>query len=89
MAEGYIDGSLLRDRRLTFWTMTIWREEADMRRYMTNGAHARAMPKLREWCDEASVVHWSEDGETLPDWEDRRESHAAGWQTIKGPQSKP
>ena len=67
-AEGYFGGALLADRRLTFWTMTLWRDQQSMRRYMTGGAHLRAMPKLLEWCDEASVAHWAQEGLTAPDW---------------------
>lgn len=67
-AEGFIAGSLLPDRAFAFWTMTLWRDAAAMRDYMTHGAHLRAMPKLLGWCDEASVVHWQQDGDGLPDW---------------------
>ncbi len=35
---------------------------------MTSGAHLRAMPKLLNWCDEASVVHWTQDNLIVPDW---------------------
>ncbi len=69
-AEGFVGGSLLADRRRAFWTLTLWRDEADMRRYMTNGAHRVAMPKLMEWCDEASVAHWTQDVADPPTWQD-------------------
>ncbi len=73
-ADGFVTGKLLSDRSWTFWTMTAWDSQASMRAYMTTGAHKRAMPKLMEWCDEASVAHWEQDGPTLPTWEeaDRR-----------------
>jgi hypothetical protein len=69
-APGYRNGSLLPDRQLTFWTLTLWTSEAAMRAFMTAGAHRAAMPKLRRWCDEASVVHWDQTDETLPGWEE-------------------
>ncbi|WP_204259606.1 antibiotic biosynthesis monooxygenase family protein [Lichenicola cladoniae] len=47
-AHGFLECSLLQDRKLTFWTMTLWRDQAAMRAYMTGGAHLRAMPKLQE-----------------------------------------
>jgi hypothetical protein len=73
-ANGFLDGSLLPDRKLAFWTMTLWRDQASMRGYMAGGAHLKAMPKLMEWCDEASVVHWTQEESTPPSWEeaDRR-----------------
>jgi len=73
-AAGYLGGALLADRKRTFWTMTLWREQGDMRRYMASGAHLKAMPKLLDWCDEASVVHWLQDDAIAPDWReaDRR-----------------
>jgi hypothetical protein len=77
-AEGFLDGALLPDRRWTFWTATLWRDQAAMRSYMVSGAHLAAMPKLLDWCDEASVVHWDGAG-ALPDWpEADRRMRASG-----------
>jgi len=67
-AGGFQDGALLADRSLTFWTMTAWNSEESMRRYMTAGSHKKAMPKLMDWCDEASVVHWEQRQAVLPSW---------------------
>jgi len=67
-AAGFLGGALLPDRSLTFWTMTAWDSEDCMRRYMTAGAHKTAMPKLMNWCDEASVTHWQQDDAVLPAW---------------------
>jgi hypothetical protein len=41
-----------------------------MKSFMLSGAHRRAMPKLRNWCDEASVVHWTQPDSNLPPWEE-------------------
>lgn len=67
-APGFLAGSLLPDRRWTFWTLTLWDNKDSMRAYMTSGAHRIAMPKLMDWCDEASVVHWDEAIAVLPTW---------------------
>jgi hypothetical protein len=67
-AGGFQDGALLQDRSLTFWTMTAWDSQESMRRYMTAGSHQKAMPKLMDWCDEASVVHWEQSQAVLPSW---------------------
>ncbi|RYY14643.1 DUF3291 domain-containing protein [Methylobacterium sp. WL6] len=72
-APGLIGGSLLADRKRTFWTLTLWTDQSDMRRYMISGAHRKAMPKLLDWCDEASVVHWTQEAEDIPTWNEAAE----------------
>jgi hypothetical protein len=67
-ASGFLEGSLLADRKRTFWTMTLWRDEGAMRRFMTSGAHLKAMPKLLGWCDEASIVHWAQKNPIAQSW---------------------
>ncbi|NWF60629.1 MAG: DUF3291 domain-containing protein [Fischerella sp.] len=71
-ASGNLKTRLVRDANLAFWTLTAWESEAAMRAFMTAGAHRRAMPKLLEWCDEASFVHWHQETAELPDL---REAH--------------
>ena len=66
-APGFQGGALLMDR-LAFWTLTGWDARESMRAYMRAGPHRTAMPRLAGWCDEASVVHWEQDGEALPAW---------------------
>lgn len=67
-AAGNFATNLLADRRNTFWTATAWKSEAEMRQFMLAGAHGRAMKKLLEWCDEASLVHWNQEDADLPTW---------------------
>lgn len=67
-APGFNGGSILADRRWTFWTMTSWNSQDSMRGYMTGGSHRAAMPHLLDWCDEASVVHWDQTENALPSW---------------------
>jgi hypothetical protein len=67
-ADGCLGARVLNDANLAFWTCTSWRDEAAMRAFMTSGAHSNAMPKLLDWCDEASVAQWSQEGAALPDW---------------------
>jgi heme-degrading monooxygenase HmoA len=81
-AAGFQSGALLPDRDRTFWTMTAWDSEENMRAYMVSGAHKQAMPKLLHWCDEASVAHWVQQESALPSWEQadermRREGRAS------------
>jgi hypothetical protein len=44
---------------LTFWTLSAWQSEAAMKAYMVSGAHLKAMPGLRRWCDEAATARWA------------------------------
>ena len=67
-ARGFQGGALLADRSWTFWTMTAWDSQEDMRAYMVSGSHKEAMPKLLEWCDEASVAHWMQEESEVPSW---------------------
>jgi heme-degrading monooxygenase HmoA len=67
-ATGFLGGGLLPDRDWAFWTMTVWDGEESMRRFMTSGSHRVAMPKLMDWCDEASVAHWEQADDALPSW---------------------
>jgi hypothetical protein len=68
--SGFLGGRLLREARNTFWTITAWENETAMRAYRNAGAHRGVMPKLLEWCDEASVAHWTQEGPELPDWQE-------------------
>jgi len=38
-----------------------------MRDYRIEPPHLQAMAKLLAWCDEASVVHWTQETADLPD----------------------
>ena len=67
-APGFLGGSLLPDRDWTFWTMTAWDGRDSMRRILAGGSHRTAMPRLLDWCDEASVTHWDQDDDALPSW---------------------
>ncbi len=71
-APGNLDVALLRDAKNTYWTCTAWHDEAAMRAFIMAMPHRRAMGKLADWCNEASVVHWTQDTADLPDW---REAH--------------
>jgi hypothetical protein len=59
---------VLPDRHRTFWTMTAWDSQENMRRYVSTAPHRTTMPFLLDWCDEASVVHWDQADDALPSW---------------------
>ena len=72
-APGFLGGRLLIDRRRTFWTLTAWESEKAMRDYRGSGAHKDAIPRLVDWCDEASVVHWTTESTEIPSWSEAAE----------------
>jgi hypothetical protein len=65
---GFLSGKLLIDTHQTFWTMTAWDEQAAMKIFRNSGTHRSIMPKIQDWCDQASVVHWRQAETSLPDW---------------------
>ena len=65
-SDGMLGGTLAVGRGFSFWTITAWRDEAAMLAYRNKGAHGRAMPKLKTWCSEASVVRWAAPDAHLP-----------------------
>jgi hypothetical protein len=71
-ARGNLGSSVSREAGNVFWTRSLWTDEAAMRSFMQSGAHRSAMPKLPEWCDEASVVHWTQDSTEPPTWKEAR-----------------
>lgn len=72
-AEGNIGAQVLNDRNRAFWTATVWTSETAMKKFMLDGAHREAMPKLLGWCDEAALVRWAQENSELPTW---AEAHA-------------
>ena len=70
LAPGNLAVTLLRDANLTFWTRTVWSEEAAMRAFMGEDVHRKVMPRLLEWCDEAAVTHWNQDALESPAWDE-------------------
>jgi len=67
-AVGFLGGKLLVDIKRTYWTLTVWQDERAMKTFRGSGAHAKAMPKLAEWCDEGAYTHWEAPNEKIPDW---------------------
>ena len=86
-APGFQTGAVLTDRRWTFWTMTAWDSEESMRQFMLSGSHKTAMPHLIEWCDEASVAHWTQEEPLVPSWEeaDRRMRESGRASKVRNP----
>ena len=69
-ASGNLGFQLRNESQMTFWTLSAWVDEAAMKAFMLSGPHRKSMPKLMEWCDEASVGHWLQETGNLPDWKE-------------------
>jgi hypothetical protein len=67
-APGNLAVRIFADKRSTFWTSTSWNSESSMRAFMLAKPHGPIMRKLLEWCDEASLVHWTQPNPELPSW---------------------
>ena len=76
-AEGNL-AAMARRANGAYWTLTVWRDKAAMRAFMSSGAHREAMPRLQNWCDEASVGQWEQDSPVLPDWADAEDRMRTG-----------
>lgn len=69
-AKGNLAVTLLREAHNTFWTRSLWADEAAMKSFMVSGVHRTVMPKLLKWCDEASVARWIQDSAQQPTWDE-------------------
>ena len=67
-SAGFLGGALMRDNWQAFWTVTVWTDDKAMEAYRISGMHRKAMPRLMNWCDEASLAHWNQDSDEVPSW---------------------
>lgn len=67
-AHGCIGADVRTEGLRVFWTRTVWSDRDALTAFMASGPHRAAMPKLVDWCDEASVARWDCEGAALPDW---------------------
>jgi len=69
VSKGLLKGKELIDKKLTFWTVTIWENEESMKKFRGSIAHRNAMQQLPIWCNEASYHHWIQEDDELPSWD--------------------
>src|SRR3984957_15308616 len=68
ITTGFVQGAEVMDKGLTFWTLTLWKADADMKSFRNSPAHRKAMQKISDWCNEATYIHWLQEEPALPDW---------------------
>ena len=68
-APGFLGGTLMMDARHTFWTVSLWKDQASMAAFRNGGKHGKAMPKLAGWAEHTRVANWEQEGKSIPDWE--------------------
>jgi len=68
-SKGFLKGKELIDKKLTFWTITIWDNEESMKEFRSSTSHRIAMQHLPKWCDEASYHHWVQEETEFPTWD--------------------
>lgn len=67
---GCQDIEIRKTNGFAFWTKTAWKDIDSLTAFSQSDAHKMAMPKLKEWCDEAVHAHWKLDSELTPSWTD-------------------
>jgi hypothetical protein len=65
-SPGFIGGWLGPSGSRAFWTVTVWTDEAAMKRYRDNGAHKAAMSKMLGWADEGAMARYEQPGTEPP-----------------------
>lgn len=69
VSKGLLKGKEIIDKKLTFWTVTIWENEESMKKFRGSIAHRNAMQQLPIWCNEASYHHWTQEDIEFPSWD--------------------
>ncbi|WP_160724766.1 DUF3291 domain-containing protein [Bacillus sp. USDA818B3_A] len=67
-SEGLLYSSTNKEDFLTYWTLTAWESEANMRNYRNKSNHLKAMKKGKHMADQLDYIHW--EGEKVPTWPD-------------------
>ncbi len=68
-SNGLLKGKELIDKKLTFWTITLWDNQESMKVFRNSLSHRIAMQHLPKWCNEASYHHWIQEDDEFPFWD--------------------
>lgn len=75
-ADGMMGQRLARLGRGSYWTATLWRDEAALLAYRDSGAHRDAMRRTARWAREMASAR--AEGDALPTWDEARALMARG-----------
>ena len=65
-SPGFLSGWVGSSGNRAFWTVTVWTDEAAMKRYRDSGVHKAAMPKMLDWGDEGAMARYEQDTSEPP-----------------------
>jgi hypothetical protein len=68
-SDGNLGSDVLAEADNTWWTLTAWQERRLMQAFVGSEPHRSTMPRLNDWCDEATFVDWEQASADLPDWQ--------------------
>jgi hypothetical protein len=68
-SNGLLKGKELIDKKLTFWTITLWDNQESMKVFRNSLPHRIAMQHLPKWCNEASYHHWIQEDDEFTSWD--------------------
>lgn len=70
-SPGFLGGRVLADRRLVFWTLTVWESPQSLRGF--GPRHAAVAARVDEVARSARSTAWQEDDAAVPRWRDVRD----------------
>jgi hypothetical protein len=86
-SDGNLASDLLADADNVYWTSTAWRtawrDRDAMNAFVGTEPHLSTMPRIDDWCDEATFVDWDQPSADLPGWQTRYERLVADGQVTK------
>ena len=59
-SPGFLSGWVGSSGNRAFWTVTVWTDEAAMKRFRDTGVHKTSMPKMLDWADEGAMARYEQ-----------------------------
>lgn len=81
-APGFLGGTLLKDKRRAYWTITLWRDRESMSAFRNSGAHEEAMASIQELAEGFVSCTWEQDHHRMPTWPELHDRLQAGGRTL-------